>query len=211
MAERTLVKKVKNGALYSDGTVRIDNVRFSHPHIDKAWGGKDDDGKEQAKKFSVVGLAPKTTHGEVQKLLVQVINDILKENKLERLSSDKKFVRDGDQAGKPECDGMWTISAREDRRPAVRDADGAKMRDETEIREKFYGGAYGNILIRPWFQKNKFGTRVNAGLSAIQFLRDGEPFGEGGISDDEVDETFGISSDGDDDNGGFDEDDLGGL
>lgn len=211
MAERTVVKKGKNFVEYSDGTLRIDNVRFSHPHIDKPYAGKTDDGKPATPKYSVVGLLNKKTHVEAKDACVRMIDRLLKENKLERLASDKKFIRNGDDGDKPEAFGHWTVSAREERRPGVRDADNSKMRDDAEIREKFYGGAFGTILIRPWYQSNTYGKRVNAGLSAIQFVKHGEAFGEGRISDDEIDDTFeSHESDDDDANGGFDDDGLGG-
>ena len=53
-----------------------------------------------------------------------------------------------------------------------------------------YGGCWVNILVRPWFQNNKYGKRVNAGVVAVQFRKDDEPFGSGRISDDEIDEAF---------------------
>ena len=33
--ERTIVKKVKNAVLYSDGTLRVTDIRISYPHLDK--------------------------------------------------------------------------------------------------------------------------------------------------------------------------------
>ena len=54
-----------------------------------------------------------------------------------------------------------------------------------------YAGCWVNILIRPWWQNSaKWGKRVNAGLTAVQFVRDDEPFGQGRITSEDVDETF---------------------
>ena len=45
--------------------------------------------------------------------------------------------------------------------------------------QKLYGGCYVNAAIRPWLQDNQFGRAVRTDLVGIQFLRDGEPFGQG--------------------------------
>lgn len=233
MAERTLVKEVKGkGKLankviareYSDGTILINEVRGSYPHIDKPYQGENDEGKTKA-AYGIVGQLPKETHAPAKDLIVDYINRMLKENKVDpkTFPPEKKFLRNGDTSGKAENVGYWTVSAREERRPAVRDADRSKLRDgDPEIAEKFYGGAHFSILIRPWFQNHKkYGKRVNAGLSAVQFVRHGEPYGEGRISDDEIDDTFdeydtdedeGFDTSDDDGLGGGDsDDDMGGL
>jgi hypothetical protein len=44
-------------------------------------------------------------------------------------------------------------------------------------------GYWYNILIRPWYQDNKFGKRLNAGLVGVQFVRKDEPFGMAAIDD----------------------------
>ena len=219
--ERTVVKEVKGkGKLsntviarqYSDGTVLILHVRGSYPHIAKPYEGENDEGKTKA-AYGIVGQLPKKTHEPAKDLIVEVMNDMLKENKVDpkTFPPEKKFLRNGDTSGKAENVGYWTVSAREERRPQVRDADRAKMRDEKEIAEKFYGGAWFNILIRPWWQNHKkYGKRINAGLTAVQFVKHDEPYGEGRISDDEIDDTFDETYD-DEENGGFDTDDgLGG-
>lgn len=185
-----VVKKVKNAALLDDGTVRVSNVRLSYPHLDKAYKKQGDQG---VAKFGVVGLLPKKTHGEAKKLLDQVIADLLKENKVKALASDKKFLRDGDESDKAEHEGCWTVSAREERRPILKEmgSDGELTLVEPEdAKETFYGGCWGSLLIRPWFQSNDFGKRANAGLSAVTKKADDEPFGEGRLSEEDVDEAF---------------------
>jgi hypothetical protein len=183
---RKAVKKVKNAVLYDDGLIRISNVRLSYPHLRKAYKGKDDKGEA---KFGVKALLPKKTHKAAHDLIEDQIEAILKENKVRALADDKKFLRDGDKSDKPEDEGMWTVSARETRRPPLRDED-REIVDPENADEVFYGGCWGSVLIRPWWQNNDFGKRVNAGLSAVRKSRDDEPFGEGRISDEDVDEAF---------------------
>ena len=205
MANREIISKVTNAVLYSDGLIRIDNVRASYPHLDKPWSGEEG----QEAKFSVVSLLDKGTHKVAKDLIVKRINEILKENKTEKIASDKKFIRDGDQMAKPECENQWVVSARETRRPSVRGSDNEVLTPD-EILDTIYAGCYISVLIRPWFQNHaKFGKRVNAGLVAVRFRRDGEPIGEGRITDDDIDDYM---DDDYDDHGGSssadDDDDL---
>jgi hypothetical protein len=190
-APRTVVKEVTNGRLYSDGSILIKELRLSYPHALIPKAGTDDDGKPTAPSFSVVGLAPKKTHGAVRKLLSDEIDKILAHHKVDRLANDRKFLRNGDDAAKDGYDGMWTISCRETiaHPPAVRGPD--KSLWGIDKAPLIFGGCYGNLLIRPWWQSHvKYGKRVNANFLALQFLRKGEPFGEGVISQQAIDDSF---------------------
>lgn len=208
MAERTVVKQVANAVLYSDGTIRLDNVRASHPHVFVAKEGKDDKGNPTPAKFSIQVFMPKGSHKAAKDLLVEVINDMLREHKTKALPPERKFIRDGDVSGKDEQEGNWVISASEKNRPQLRNRDPRIPLTEKHS-DIIYGGCYVNVLIRPWWQDNQYGKRVNAGLSAVQFLRDGEPFGTGRITADDVDATFESHDDGMGDAGLDDDDDHG--
>lgn len=197
---REVVKRVKNAVLYSDGLIRIDRIRFSYPHLKKAYAG--DDGGEP--KYGLVGLLPKDTHKAAKKLCDERIAEILSENKVKAIPADKKFIRDGDESGKEENEGMWTVSARESRRPSLRDRQGEVVEPE-DADEYFVGGYWGSMLIRPWWQNHKkYGKRVNAGLVLVQYWKKDDTFGEGRISDEELDDMM-ESYDDDDDS--YDDDD----
>lgn len=208
---RTVVKTVKNAKLFSDGSILIQNVRASYANLFKARAGKDDAGNATAAKFGMVGLAEKKTHKEALALLVTVIDDILKEkNKGGKIKADSKFVRDGDLQGKDEYDGMWSISASEQevKPPKLRMADGnAIERTNSQHADILYSGCYVDMLVKPWFQDNDYGKKVNANLLAVRFVKDGTRFGEAPISDDDVDGSFDFDdadvdgNDGDDDDG----------
>ena len=181
-----LIRKLKNGsevvgALYEGGIIKILNVRASYPHLDKPYAG--DDGGEP--KFSIVGLADKGTHQSVKEACVEVIEDLKKANKNAKVSKDKLFIKNGDDSDKEEYEGMWTISARETKRPKVRDGNGDLL-EVDEIADVIYPGCYVDIIIRPWFQDNAFGRRCNANLLSVKFRADGEQFGEGRIDDDDL-------------------------
>lgn len=190
---REVKKKVKNAILYTDGTIRLSGVRFSYPHLSKPYKG---DGDGEA-KFGIVGMLPKATHKAARDLLNERIEELLKENKVKALASDKKFLRDGDEAGKEEYAKHWTVSARETRRPPLRSRTNEVIEPE-DANEMIQPGYWGDILIRPWYQNNSYGKRVNAGLSSVQVVRKDEVFGEGRISDEDLDDTFENYGDDDD-------------
>jgi len=185
----TVVRKVANAALLSNGLIRVSNIRLSYPHLDRPYKKEGDAG---VAKYGVVALLPKDTHNAARKLINEEIERVMQENKVRALASDKKFLRDGDDSDKEEHNGHWTLSAREERRPILKEmTDGELTLVEPEdAKETFYGGCWASLLIEPWFQNNKHGKRVNASLRAVTKKADDDSFGEGRISEEEVDEAF---------------------
>lgn len=209
---RVVVKEVPHAKLYNDGTILVSDVRLAYPHVFVPYQGKNDDGKDGKAKYGLVGLMPKQREYFAAKNLIREhIVAMIQEHKVKDIRADNKFLRDGDLAAKDEYAGNYTISASETHRPIVRTnkrdpKTGKAMKlDPAKDQEIIYGGCWGNILIRPWWMDNRYGKKVNAGLVAVQFTRDDEPFGTGRISEDEVDEAF---DDFTDDDSGFD-DELG--
>jgi hypothetical protein len=195
MAQREVVKKVKNAVLYSDGTMRIDGVRGSYVHLDKPYKGKPKPGDgDGPAKYSIIGIMPKETHVEAKDLIIEVIKKLLADNKDARVAKDKRFIRDGDDQEKDEYVDSWTISAREERRPKVRDRSG-ELIDLEDVADQCQSGYWYNVLIRPWFQDNDFGKRVNAGLVGVQFVRKDETFGDGAIDESDAWDTLGDDDD----------------
>lgn len=152
------------------GTIQIKDVRLSYPHLFKPWAQNDD----QDKKYSARFLLPRETHGAEIKAIQQYLTKMMSEKFKARIPLDKLFMRDGDATGKPEDEGCWYISASDSIRPQVV---GKKREPLTEEDDVVYAGCYVNVLIRPWAQDNKYGKRINANLVAVQFVRDGERFG----------------------------------
>ena len=76
------------------------------------------------------------------------------------------------------------IGANKDQAPQMIKVDGTPVdpnntMEYQSLARKLYGGCYVNAAIRPWLQDNKHGRAIRCELIAIQFLRDGEAFGEG--------------------------------
>jgi hypothetical protein len=193
MAAREIVKQVENATYYNDGTIRLTGVRVSFPHLVTPQAGEDDNGNPTKAKFKIVAMLPKETHEEAYNLCMRVINKMIKDNDT-KVSSDKFFLRDGDNMDREEYEGFWIVSASDDRRPALRDEQGAllDMDEDKELAEEmFYGGCWCHVFIRPWYQdgvkhgKGK-GKRINSGLVAVMKDRDDKSFGEGRVDDSDV-------------------------
>ena len=207
MAEKTVVKKVTNAVLYSDGTIRIDNVRASYPHVGKPYAGESDDGSEK-KTYGIVGMMLKSTHGEAKNLLRDELNKIIEAEKAKDpklvIPAHLKCLRDGNEDTNDMYQDHFIIRATESKRPTARKRNGEVMTPD-EADEAIYGGCYVNILIRPWYFNGKarngktYPKRILANFIAAQFVKDGEPFGEGRITDEGVfDEVEDDSSSSDD-------------
>jgi Protein of unknown function (DUF2815) len=204
----TIVKREDFAILYSDGSIVIKDVRCSYPHFFKKYKGDDSDGEG---KFSGVFLMPKTPDRFKSKDLVKgEIDRIIHEAKLKGLPAANKFLRDGDLAAKDEYEGMFTINASETHPPQLRD----NVRDPKTKKlrhlvrgvddDRILPGYWVNVRIRPWYQDNKFGKKVNANLLAVQFVREDATFGEARrLTDDDVDESFGEFAS--DDDSGYDD------
>ena len=156
--------------------ITIRNARLSFPSLfQKAVF----DGKEG--KYEATLLFPKTdtkTYDEI----IAAIEACKEENKNTKVPKAKYFIQDGDD--KKEYDGyeaMWAVKAANKKRPTLIDRD---LTPITEDDNKLYAGCYVNAIIEPWSQSNTFGKRINANLLGIQFVKDGEPFGDGGTSAD---------------------------
>lgn len=191
---RVIVRHLPKVAFYSDGGIAIKDVRASYPHLDKPWAMSD----TGEKKYSIVGLAPKTDeYRESIMALNAYLDQWLIDNKLPALPQNRKFLRNGDETGKPESMNHWTISASERNEPRLR---GRLIDQRTGTLETippdqatkvFYGGCWVNILIKPWYQNHQTGgRRLNANLHAVQFVRNDKAFGRARISDEAIDDTF---------------------
>lgn len=193
MASLKTVKRVANAVLYHDVNgqplIRIDNVRLSYPHLGTPDESENDDGNV-SKRWRLVGMLPKETHKEAKELIVETIKKIIEDNDA-KVPKDKWFITDGDDKEDENMEGHWLVSASDGRiRPTARDQKGHVMDDIDKIDDKFYGGCWAHILIRPWFFAGKtknstktYPKRVSAGLNGVVFFKDDKPFGSGRIDD----------------------------
>ena len=169
--------------------IKMQAVRLSFPSLfNTAKFGGEDTGKYEA-----TFVLDKVEHAEVIAGIKAQIERLMKEELKCKVPSDKLCLKDGDEMGRPEFEGKYTIKASTKKRPLVINRDKSPI---TESDNVIYAGCYVNAIVSLWAQDNKFGKRINAQLDGVQFCRDGEAFGDGAVSVNEFD-AFGSESDDD--------------
>lgn len=158
--------------------VRLRNVRLSFPSLFQKVGMG-----ESEPKFEAQFLFPKEEDKDKNAEAVTAAIDHLTKTffKGKKLGSDKVCLKDA--GDKDQYDGyddtLYFITARANRRPTVVDKDLSPL---TEDDDKPYAGCYVNATITLWCQDNNYGKRINASLEAVQFFKDGDSFGAGGVT-----------------------------
>lgn len=210
MSQLTLIKEGKNFKVYKDAKgqkyIKLERIRASYPAFGHAQENEDDEGKK-ALSWGGKGLMPKATHTEAKNALKELIQELIAENKVS-IPSERWCLRDGDGEGRPEEEkGNFVVSfSNKKNRPTVRDQRAEVMDDLDKIDDKFYGGCWISVLIRPWYFDGKakgssktHPKRISSGIQSVQFIKDDTPFGSGRVDDSDQwdavdDEDDGLSS-----------------
>lgn len=204
MAALEKVKEGKNFIVYKapngDYLIKIENVRFSYPHFGARQEQESDTGDKEL-SWGGVAMLPKETHAAAKEQFDKIVANLLKRNGETKngvqvpakVDPANYCIKDGDNKEDPNMEGHWLITFKEkdaSRRPGVRNAQGGVMTDEAKIDEMFFGGVWGDVLLRPWYFGGKtkkstktFPKRVCCGFTGVQFRREDEAFGQGRIDD----------------------------
>lgn len=155
--------------------IPLREVRISYPHLFEPWSKN----PNEKKKYSAVFLLDKQKHKELIKQVAQAMKALCTEQARDKRlpAPDKLCLRDGDQSGRPDNEGCWTLNASEDSRPVVVNRDKTPLTAEDDV---IYPGCVVNARIRLWYQDNQYGKRVNANLLGVQFIKDGDRLGNRG-------------------------------
>lgn len=78
-------------------------------------------------------------------------------------------------------EGNMSLSTGNSARPTVVNKDKTPL---TEADGVIYAGCYVNAIVDIWAQDNSYGKRINASLRGVQFAKDGDQFGGGGVAKD---------------------------
>lgn len=152
--------------------ISIKNARLSFPSLFQKASFNGVEGKYEATL-----LFPKTDT-KTYDAIVAAIEECKKSNKV-KVANDKVFIKDGDDIEYDGYAGMWAVKAGNNKRPTAINRDRTPLVESDEV---LYAGCYVNAIVEPWAQNNQFGKRVNANLLGVQFVKDGEAFGDGGTS-----------------------------
>lgn len=155
-------------------TIKIKNARLSFPALfqPEVYGG------ESTGKYAATLILDKEVHAKEITAIKRATNDLMMETFKGKIPSDKLALKDGDESGRPEYAGAYTIKVTTKKRPTIVDRDKTPLVEEDG---KPYSGCYVNAIISLWAQNNAYGKRINGNLLGIQFYKDGESFGSGPI------------------------------
>jgi hypothetical protein len=180
-----------------ENIVKLNNVRLAFAELFQAKAVNPGD----KPKFSCTLLLP-PNHPDVAKVNAAIravatakwgakANDILTQlvagNRVCLANGNAKANYDG-------FPGNYYINTRSDRAPLVIDADRSPL---TQASGRPYSGCYVNAQIAVWAQDNQYGKRINAQIRGVQFYRDGDAFGGGGVAAVDDFDTVDDSADGD--------------
>jgi hypothetical protein len=159
--------------------IKIKNCRLSFPSVfNKAeFNG-------QVGKYEATLLFPKSDTATYDAITAEI--EAMKKSNKAKVSADKLCIKDGDEIDYDGYEGMWAVKASNSKRPTVLNRDRTPLVEDDDV---LYAGCYVNGIIDLWYQNNNYGKRINANLLGLQFVKDGEPFGDGAkvASDDDFD------------------------
>lgn len=159
--------------------VKIKNVRLSFPHLFKPHAFEK--GKDPSYSLNAI-FDPVKDVAQI-KALKDAINKVAKEKWPDKMPKLKGICLKTSEPADGEGnytdgygEGVQFLTAGSKTRVPIVDKDPNVVLAEDD--GKPYAGCYVNLSIRLWAQDNDFGCRVNAQLLAVQFAKDGEPFGQ---------------------------------
>lgn len=160
--------------------ITLKNVRLSFPQIwtPKAYM------EGQTAKFSANFLLDK----DADKEQIDSLKKAIKQAATVAFNGEipkglKTCLGDGNEKAYDGYENAMFVSCSTRQRPTIIDRDRTPLVEEDE---KPYAGSYVNAAISLWVQNNQFGKRVNCNLVAIQFVKDGDAFGGGGVKVNDV-------------------------
>ena len=220
MASLQKVKSGKNYVLYTDGQQKLIKImgRLSYPAFGEKKKNVDQATGKTRENWGGVLMLPKATHKEAYDEFMKLVEEI-KANSVNEKTGKKGVVidpanlcvKDGDNKEDEAMAGHWLITFSDsNRQPAIRDTKGDLILDVSTIDNLFYGGCWGNVLLRPWYfngkaknDPNTYPKRISCGFTGAQFVKNDTPFGAGRIDDENA---WGAVDEGDD--GLNDDDDM---
>jgi hypothetical protein len=187
--------------------IKLKNIRLSFPTLKEPSYPVGFEGQGDPKYSASLILDPEK-HADTIKAVNAEINRMIKAEWGEKPPKFKpiEFFGKGDHKVNKDGEvydgyqGMWFVDANNRKKPLLADRDNTILEGD-DIGRRLYGGCYVNASIDMWIQDNKFGQAIRCNLRAVRFFGDGEAFGAGGASLDELDDLDDGEVDIDDDLG----------
>ena len=152
----------------------IEGARLSFPSLFKKSAFGDNE-----PRFSAVFMLDKKQHADVIKQLQSLDDELAKAKWGEKVPKRLYHaLQDGDELDRPEYDGHYILKANNYSRPLVVDRDKSPLVEEDG---RPMGGDYvnGRVRLYAWSKERQF-DGILCELQAVQFVKEGERFGDGG-------------------------------
>lgn len=172
--------------------VKLQNVRLAFPRLFKA----EQVNGEGDPQFSATFILPKNHPNvkDIENAILQVAKEKWADKAevvLKKINAElKTCLKDGDL--KADLDGFadnYFINASNKTRPYIINRDKTQLNPDDGV---IYAGCYVYAVIDIWAMDNKFGKRICASLSGVQFYKDGDAFTGGGIASDDDFENLSV-------------------
>ena len=153
--------------------MRLDDVRLSFPNVFRraVFAGEET-------KYGATLLLDKAAHAKpIRELLAAIASKVKTDLGGVKLPADRLCLRDGDESAYDGYAGCVSLRASNNSRPLVLNRDRTPLTEDDGV---IYAGCYVNAIVELWSQDNQWGKRINCNLLGVQFVRDGDPFGDGG-------------------------------
>jgi len=201
-------------------TIKLLNVRLSFPHIYKPQEQENDDGTTR-ESFNSVFMVPKEDNPHLKPILAAMKAGSAEakkkawggnEEEWPRIPASMTCFKDGDNddhftTPRAEYAGHYILSASSpgNRPPRVvtnrKGSDDRWIDAEPGKKNAPYAGCWVNAVVEVYGQKKdpkrKMPNRINASFSVVQFLKDGEAFGNSGADPDDILNEDDVSYEGD--------------
>ena len=152
-----------------DGKIQLSDVRCAFVNIFETAKFEGED----TNKYAITFLLPNDDPEDL-KIIEKHAEALLKDAGIKvKIGPDKRYYRDGADQPYDGFEGHWSLKGSSETRPTIVD----RQRNRVEKKDGIiYGGCYVNGILDPWIQDNRYGKRVNATLTGVQFVRNGDPF-----------------------------------
>lgn len=153
--------------------IKLNDVRLSYPSLfRKTVHPKAGSGAKP--KYEATFILDKEQNAKEIELIKSHINELIKENKLSPNKLSKVCFKDGDDSDREEYQNKYILTAKTENRFPIVGKDGKTPVQEDD--NLFYAGCYVSTYVSLYLYNN-VSTGISANLLAIQFKKDGTPFG----------------------------------
>lgn len=155
--------------------IKLNDVRLSYPSLFRKTVHPKA-GPNGKLRYEATFILDKKEHAKEIEIIKSHINDLTTENKIPLNKIEKKFLcfKDGDDQDREEYKNKYTLIARSENKFPIVGKNGKTPIDEND--NLFYAGCYVSAYVSLYLWENaSFG--ISANLLAIQFKKDGTPFG----------------------------------